>query len=109
MEPDDHAQLELGHVLFMDLVGFSKLLVDEQSALAQKLNGIVRNTDQFRAAEAADKLFRLPTGDGMILAFFNSPEAPVRCAVEIARALKKYPEMSLRMGVHSGPVHKISD
>jgi TolB-like protein/class 3 adenylate cyclase len=109
MEPDDHAQLELGHVLFMDLVGFSKLLVDEQSALAQKLNGIVRNTDQFRAAEAADKLFRLPTGDGMILAFFNSPEAPVRCAVEIARALKKYPEMGLRMGVHSGPVHKISD
>jgi TolB-like protein/class 3 adenylate cyclase len=109
MEPDDHAQLELGHVLFMDLVGFSKLLVDEQSALAQKLNGIVRNTDQFRAAEAADKLFRLPTGDGMILAFFNGPEAPVRCAVEIARALKKYPEMDLRMGVHSGPVHRISD
>jgi TolB-like protein/class 3 adenylate cyclase len=109
MEPDDTAQLELGHVLFMDIVGFSKLLVDQQSEIARRLNQVVRNSDQFRAAEAADKLFRLPTGDGMILTFFNSPEAPVRCAVEIARALKKYPEMGLRMGVHSGPVHKISD
>jgi TolB-like protein/class 3 adenylate cyclase/Flp pilus assembly protein TadD len=103
------AQLEIGHVLIMDIVGFSKLLVDQQSEIARRLNQVVRDSDQFRAAEAADKLFRLPTGDGMILAFFNSPEAPVRCAVEIARALKKYPEMGLRMGVHSGPVHKISD
>jgi hypothetical protein len=81
------AQLEIGHVLFMDIVGYSKLLVDEQSKCSNRLNQIVRGTDQFRAAEAEGKLIRLPTGDGMVLVFFTSPEAPVRCAVEIAKAL----------------------
>jgi TolB-like protein len=105
----DHAELEIGHVLFMDIVGFSKLMVDEQSDASHRLNQIVRNTEQFRAAEAADKLVRLPTGDGMVLVFFTSPEAPVRCAIEIARALKNSGGFGLRMGVHSGPVNKISD
>ncbi|MEY2439339.1 MAG: hypothetical protein QOI34_724 [Verrucomicrobiota bacterium] len=108
-ELDDDVQFELGHVLFMDIVGFSKLLGDEQTECSRRLNQIVRNTEQFRSAEAADKLFRLPTGDGMVLVFFNNPEAPVRCAIEIARALKNSSEFGLRMGVHSGPVNKISD
>ena len=108
-ELESDAQLEIGHVLFMDIVGFSKLLVDEQSDCSQRLNQIVRNTDQFRTAEAADKLIRLPTGDGMVLVFFTSPEAPVRCAVEIAQALKDSADFGLRMGVHSGPVNKVSD
>ena len=108
-EPETDAQLEIGHVLFMDIVGFSKLLVDEQSNCSRRLNQIVRNTDQFRAAEAEGKLIRLPTGDGMVLVFFTSPEAPVRCAVEIARALKDCSDFGLRMGIHSGPVNKISD
>jgi TolB-like protein/class 3 adenylate cyclase len=108
-ELERDAELEIGHVLFMDIVGFSKLLVDEQTNCSRRLNQIVRNTDQFRAAEAEDKLIRLPTGDGMVLVFFTSPEAPVRCAVEIAKALKDCPDFGLRMGIHSGPVNKIFD
>ena len=107
-ELEGDAQLEIGHVLFMDIVGFSKLLVDEQSDASQRLNQIVRNTEQFRAAEAADRLIRLPTGDGMVLVFYTSPETPVRCAMEIARALKDS-SFGLRMGIHSGPVNKVSD
>jgi TolB-like protein/Flp pilus assembly protein TadD len=108
-ELESDVQLEIGHVLFMDIVGFSKLLVDEQSKVSNQLNRIVRNTEQFRAAEAAHKLTRLPTGDGMVLVFFTSPDAPVRCAVEIAKALKETADFGLRMGIHSGPVNKISD
>ncbi len=108
-EPETDAQLEIAHVLFMDIVGFSKLLVDEQRNCTNRLNQIVRNTEPFRNAEAADKLIRLPTGDGMVLVFFTSLEAPVRCAVEIAKALKNSPDFGLRMGIHSGPVNKISD
>src|SRR6202171_2345122 len=107
-ELESDAQLEIGHVLFMDMLGFSKLLVDEQSECSHRLNQIVRNTKQFRVAEAADKLIRLPTGDGMVLVFYTSPEAPARCAMEIARALKDS-SFGLRMGVHSGPVNKVSD
>src|SRR6266480_615237 len=108
-EPETDAQLEIAHVLFTDIVGFSKLLVDEQRNCTNRLNQIVRNTEQFRNAEAADKLIRLPTGDGMVLVFFTSPEAPVRCAVEIAKTLKNSTDFGLRMGIHSGPVNKISD
>ncbi|HEY4282559.1 MAG TPA: tetratricopeptide repeat protein [Chthoniobacterales bacterium] len=107
-ELEEDAQLEIGHVLFMDVVGFSKLLVDEQSAASRKLNEIVRNTEQFRAAERAGKLMRLPTGDGMVLVFFSGPEAPARCAMEIAEALKAC-SFGVRMGIHSGPVNKVSD
>ena len=107
-ELENEGQLEIGHVLFIDIVGFSKLLVDEQSRDSQRLNEIVRNTEQFRAAQAADKLLRLPTGDGMVLVFFSGPEAPARCAMEVARALKNA-AFSVRMGIHSGPVNKVAD
>jgi TolB-like protein/class 3 adenylate cyclase len=107
-EPETDAQLEIGHVLIMDIVGFSKLLVDEQSEASRRLNQIVRNTEQFRAAEADNRLIRLPTGDGMVLVFFTSPEAPARCAMEIARTLKDA-SFGVRMGIHSGPVNKVSD
>ena len=83
---ETNVQLEIGHVLFMDVVGYSKLLLDEQSELQEELTQIVRNSEQVRAAEGADKLIRVPAGDGMALVFFNSPEAPVRCAIEIGRA-----------------------
>src|SRR5213083_198685 len=102
-------QLEIGHVLFMDVVGYSKLLLDEQRELQQQLTQIVRNTEQVRAAESAGKLIRIPTGDGMALVFFNSPETPVRCAIEIAKKLKEHPELRLRMGIHSGPVNQVRD
>src|SRR5216110_4040423 len=98
-------QLEIGHVLFMDVVGYSKLLLDEQRELQEELTQIVRNTEQVRAAEATGKLIRVPAGDGMALVFFNSPEAPVRCAIEISQRLKEHPQLQLRMGVHSGPVN----
>jgi TolB-like protein/Tfp pilus assembly protein PilF len=102
-------RLEIGHVLFMDLVGYSRLLLDEQRELLERLTEIVRNTEQVRAAEATDKLIRLPAGDGMALVFFNSPEAPVQCAIEVAERLKQYPELKLRMGIHSGPVNEVRD
>src|ERR671918_592957 len=102
-------QLEIGHVLFMDMVGYSKLLLDEQRELQERLNQIVKETQQVRAAEAAGRLVRVPTGDGMALVFFNSPEAPVRCAIEISQALKESPHIQLRMGIHSGPVNEVQD
>jgi TolB-like protein len=107
-EFESDAALEIGHVLFMDIVGFSKLLVDQQTECSRRLNQIVRNTDQFRAAEAAGRLIRLPTGDGMALIFLTSPEAPARCAMEISRAVKDA-SFGLRIGIHSGPVNKVPD
>jgi serine/threonine-protein kinase len=106
-EPDLY--LEIAHVLFMDVVGYSRLLLDDQRAVQQQLTEIVRNTDQVRMAEAAGKLIRIPAGDGMALVFFNSPEAPVRCALEISKKLKEYPQLQLRMGIHSGPINQIRD
>jgi TolB-like protein/Flp pilus assembly protein TadD len=102
-------QLEIGHVLFIDIVGYSKLLTSEQSEQMQKLREIVRDTEQFRIAEAEGKLLRLPTGDGGALVFRTGPEAPVLCALEIGKELKKHPELRVRMGVHSGPVSEITD
>src|SRR5437870_711435 len=101
--------LEIGHVLFIDIVGYSKGLINEQSESLQRLKEIARGTEQFRIAEAEGKLLRLPTGDGGALVFRNSPEAPVLCAMEIAKALKSHPELHVRMGIHSGPVNEISD
>src|SRR6202022_1856670 len=95
--------------LFMGVVGFSKLLIDDQSEVLEQLNQLVRQTPHFREAEAAGKLIRLSTGDGMVLVFSNSAEAPVECALEISKALKSYPQIQLRMGVHSGPVNAVSD
>src|SRR5512133_672876 len=94
---------------FIDIVGYSKLLTTEQSEQMQKLRKIVRATEQFRTAEAAGKLLRLPTGDGGALVFRTSPEAPVLCALEISKELKKHPELRVRMGIHSGPVNEITD
>jgi TolB-like protein/class 3 adenylate cyclase len=102
-------QLEIAHVLFIDIVGYSKLLINEQHELLQELNQIVRTTEAFRAAEAAGKLIRLPTGDGMALAFATTPDAPVQCALEISKALKSHPELRVRMGIHSGPVSGLVD
>ena len=104
-----HLRLEIAYVLFIDIVGYSKLLIDEQKELLQKLNEIVRKTEQVRAAEAEGKLVRLPTGDGMALVFSNNPEAPVECALEISKALQNHPEIKLRMGIHSGAVNQIAD
>jgi TolB-like protein/class 3 adenylate cyclase/Tfp pilus assembly protein PilF len=102
-------ELEIGHVLFIDIVGYSRLLMNEQRALLDTLNHLVRGTEEFRSAEAARRLIKIPTGDGMALVFYNSPEAPVECALEISRALKDHPELRLRMGVHSGPVSGVVD
>ena len=102
-------RLEIAHVLFIDIVGYSKLLTNEQRERLQELNRIVRETGQFRAAQAEGKLVRRPTGDGMVLAFFTSPDAPVRCAVAIERALRGRTNMPLRMGIHSGPVDVVED
>jgi len=102
-------KFEIGHVLFIDIVGYSKLLINEQSEQVQKLKEIVRGTEQVRLAEAEGKLLRLPTGDGGALVFRNSPEAPVLCALEISKALKSYLELRVRMGIHSGPVNEVTD
>src|ERR1044071_10213139 len=95
-------QLEIAHVLLIDVVGYSRLLVNEQIELLQQLNRIVRSTQSFIAAETAGKLIRVPTGDGMALLFLHSPEEPMRCALEISRTLKDHPHIQVRMGVHSG-------
>src|SRR5216684_8143332 len=102
-------QLEIAHVLFIDIVGYSKLSINEQSSAVDELNEVVRRSEQFQKAEAAGRLIKIPTGDGMALVFYNSPEAPVECALEISRALKERPELRLRMGVHSGPVSGVID
>jgi len=108
-EPTPDLQLEIAYILLIDVVGYSKLLVNEQIELLQELKQIVRRTECFRAAEATGELIRVPTGDGMALVFFHSPEEPVRCALEISKALQGHPSMQLRMGVHSGPVNRVTD
>src|SRR5437762_933739 len=102
-------KLEIGHVLFIDIVGYSKLLIEDQRELQQQLNQIVRGTEQFRTAEAGGKLVRLPTGDGMALVFFTDPEAPVQCSLEISEALEGTPLLKLRMGINTGPVSGVAD
>src|SRR3954462_1594546 len=101
--------LEIGHVLFVDIVGYSKLLINEQSELLEHLNEMVRESEQVRSADAEGKLIRIATGDGMALVFRNSPEAPAQCALELSRADKQHPELQLRMGIHSGPIKEVSD
>ncbi len=102
-------QLEIAHVLFTDIVGYSKLPIHKQRALVERLGEVVRGTDEFQAAETAGRLITIPTGDGITLVFYHSPEAPVECALEISRALKQHPEVQLRMGIHSGPVSGVID
>src|ERR1700719_2101316 len=108
-QSSSNVKLEIGHVLFIDIVGYSKLLITEQSEQIQKLKDIVRGTEQVCLAEAEGKLLRLPTGDGGALVFRTTPEAPVMCAIEISKALKSHPELRVRMGIHSGPVNEITD
>ena len=108
-ESASEVKFEIGHVLFIDIVGYSKLLINEQSEQIQKLKEIVRGTEQFRLAKAEGKLLSLPTGDGGALVFRTTSEAPVKCAIEIAKALKQHPELRVRMGIHSGPVNEIAD
>src|SRR5436309_5373331 len=102
-------RMEIAHVLFIDIVGYSARLTDEQQALVDELNQIVRSSDEFNKAAAAGRLMKIPTGDGMALIFYNSPEQPVNCALEISRALRNSSDLPVRMGVHSGPVSAVTD
>src|SRR5438477_11179929 len=97
-------QLEIAHVLFIDIVGYSKLSINDQRAAVDELNEVVRTSEQFQKAEGAGRLLKIATGDGMALVFYTSPEAPAQCAVEISRARKEHSRLQLRMGIHSGPV-----
>src|SRR5436853_7240801 len=108
-ESSAEVKFEFGHVLLIDIVGYSKLLINQQSEQLETLRKIVRATEQFRAAEAEEKLLRLPTGDGGALVFRNTPEAPVLCALEISKELRNHPELRVRMGIHSGPVNAVTD
>src|SRR5438128_2887983 len=109
MPSEADVKFEIGHVLFIDIVGYSKLLIHEQTEQLQKLREIARGTEQFRAAQAEGKLLRLPTGDGGALVFRDNPETPVTCAMEISKALKNHPDLRVRMGIHSGPVNEVTD
>src|SRR5207249_4313745 len=102
-------QLEIAHVLFIDIIGYSKLSINDQRASIDELTQAVRTSEQFQNAEAAARLIKIPTGDGMALVFYKSPEEPVECALEISRALKEHPRLQLRMGAHSGPVSGVID
>src|SRR5919197_1766551 len=101
--------LEIAHVLFIDIVGYSKLSINDQHAAVEELNQVVRASEQFQKGEATERLLKIPTGDGMALVFYTSPEVPAQCAVEISRALKQHPRLQLRMGIHSGPVSGVVD
>jgi len=108
-DPPSDFEMEIAYVLFIDVVGFTRLLINRQADVLNSLNRVIRKTPAFQSAEAAGKLIRLPAGDGMALAFFTQPEAPVRCALEISEALKNDPGLEVRMGIHSGPVSAITD
>ncbi len=109
MSAPTDSHLEIAHVLFIDIVAYSKLLIDQQTELIKLLNEQVHSTEEFRFAEAAGKLIRIATGDGMALAFFTSPDAPVRCALQLSEAIRQSPRLQLRMGIHSGPVDQLAD
>src|SRR5436189_377675 len=108
-ESKKEIQLEIAHVLFIDIVDYSKLSINEQRSAVDELTRIVRATEQFQKAEASERLVKIATGDGVALVFYTSPEAPVRCAVELSRALKNHPRLRVRMGIHSGPVSGVVD
>src|SRR3954463_9045061 len=108
-EVNKEIELEIAYVLFIDIVGYSKLVTHEQRRLLELLNRIVRESQHLRAAESNNRLITVPTGDGMALVFYNTPEAPVECALEISSAAKEHRELRLRMGIHSGPVSGVVD
>jgi len=101
--------LEAAYILFMDIVAYSRLPTDEQRRVLSILQNVVRGSEEFRNSESRTHLLCLPTGDGMVLAFFEEPEAPVRCAIELSVALRQHPEVKIRMGIHAGPVYRIED
>src|SRR5881227_4508349 len=109
IESKKEIQLEIAHVLFIDIVGYTKLSISDQHAAVEELTRIVRASEQFQRAEVASRLLRIPTGDGMALVFYTSPEAPAQCAVEVSCALKEHSRLQLRMGIHSGPVSGVAD
>jgi hypothetical protein len=109
MSAPTDSHLEIAHVLFIDIVAYSKLLIDQQTELIKLLNEQVHSTEESRSAEAAGKLIRIATGDGMALAFFTSPDAPVRCALQLSEAIRQSPRLQLRMGINSGPVDQLAD
>ena len=109
VEVKQEIELEIAHVLFIDIVGYSKLSVNEQHARIEELSEIVRLSEQFRKAEAAKRILKIPTGDGMALVFYKSPEEPAQCAFEVGRALKDNPRLQIRMGIHSGPISGVVD
>src|SRR5215472_8536060 len=109
VEQKKDIELEIAHVLFIDIVAYSKLSVNEQHAKIEELNEIVRSSEQFRKADTANRILKIPTGDGMALVFYKSPEEPAQCAFEISRALKEHPGLQIRMGIHSGPVGGVVD
>ncbi len=108
-QAERHPKVEIAHILTMDVVEYSTLLITEQTRVMTELTGVVKNTERFRRAEAERRLVRIPTGDGMALVFFDDPQAPLECATEVAAALKSHPEIRLRMGIHSGPVNTVLD
>src|SRR6266576_4891248 len=108
-EVKEQIRLEVAHVLFIDIAGYSKLSINEQRAVVDELTTIVRGSDQYQKAEAAGRLIKIPTGDGMALVFYTSQEAPAQCAIEISVALKAHLRLQVRMGVHSGPVSGVID
>src|SRR5213592_2326363 len=104
-----HPKVDIAHVLTMDVVDYSTLLITEQTQVMGELTSVVKNTQRFQRGESEGKLVRIPTGDGMALVFFDDPQAPIECGMEIAAALKSHPEIRLRMGIHSGPVNAVVD
>jgi len=108
-EEQEKIELEVVYVLFLDIVGYSKRRTDQQQTLVSQLNQVVRESGEFQRAEAADRLIKIPTGDGMALVFYKSPEQPVQCALEISASLEAHPELRVRMGIHSGPVSAVTD
>ena len=108
-EPAPQVKLAIAHVLFIDIVGYSKLLITQQTEWLGKLTVLVRETEQFQEADKKGGLVRIPTGDGLALVFRDSPEAPAQCAMELNRRLKAYPELQVRMGIHSGPINEVVD
>jgi adenylate cyclase len=108
-EREPNQKVEIAHVLSIDLVGYSLLLITQQTRVTNELASLVKNMERFRRADAQGKLVRIPTGDGMSLVFFDDPQGPIECATEIASALKSHPDIRLRMGIHSGPVNEVID
>src|SRR5947209_8813117 len=108
-QAERHPKVEIAHVLTMDVVEYSTLLITEQTQVMGELTSVVKNTQRFQRGESEGKLVRIPTGDGMALVFFDDPQAPIQCGMEIAAALKSHPEIGLRIGIHSGPVNAVVD